>query len=750
MRIQQDSPDQERSIEGTVAEIVFRNQENGYTVLTLNDNNDTTVVGTLPFLSPGELIRFNGRWTSHPDYGRQFTAEGYEYLTPQTEMAIEHYLSGGLISGVGPVLARRLVARFGLDTLQVLQNNPDLAAHVKGISRSKAVKIADQLREKKDFQDLVLFLYPLGIGTGKALRIFRKYGTESIQSISENPYRLADDIFGIGFLTADRLARQLGLNPKSVQRIKSGLRFVLTQAANQGHTYLPETVWIQQTEKLLQTEMDRPQLIEDCLAGDPTMKRIQIKPGDRRGVLTALLRSEKQSAMQLKILLRTPPLVYAQLCNLQQAADAVEDSSAKRNLTLSSEQRDGLILALRESVSILTGGPGTGKTTILRLLCDCMESQSARILLAAPTGRAARRLSESTGRPAQTLHRLLNLQYVPDNDPFMPYSACSDQPLEADLVIVDEASMIDVFLFDSLIQSIRPGCRLLLVGDADQLPSVGAGDVLRDLIDSGQVPTARLTRVYRQAEESLIIQNAHRINQGLWPQLDQTKDSSFLFIAKENAETIADAVARLIEKILPETYGLDPLQDVFVLTPTRKGSSGTHALNQRLQRSLLPPQANREGLTAHGCFFGLADRVMQTRNNYELVSRSGHDQETGVFNGEIGTVIAVDQASESLQVCFDDDRIVTYDRASLDDLELAYAMTVHKSQGSEYSVVILAVAPGPPQLLTRNLLYTAITRARDKLFLVAPKRVIEQMLANRSSLNRWTFLAELLQTDFGS
>lgn len=737
-------------LEGVVFEIIFRNDLNGYTVLLLDHDDGPTVVGTLPYLTPGERVRFYGHFTEHPDYGRQFSADHYELMAPRTVEAIEQYLSGGLIKGIGKILAHRLVSEFGPDTLDVLQNQPDRAACVKGISLNKALDISRQLNEKKDFQDLLLFLAPLGIGSGKALRIFKRYGKDSIRMISENPYRLADEVFGIGFLTADRLAIKLGLDPESPARLSSAVRYVLTQAALAGHTYLPAPILFRLTEELIKIPISDPDaLLNVCLM----QKQVILVGGEskketgQRVALPSLYETELIAARRLQLLLESKNQNNVLFPNSKEAERAVAEACQHLALTLADEQKKALLLALTEPVAILTGGPGTGKTTILRLLCDCLEAKKKQVLLAAPTGRAAKRLSEATGRQAKTLHRLLNLQFIrEEGEQALSYQAIPDKTLEADLVIVDEASMIDVFLLRSLLEAIKPGTSLLFVGDADQLPSVGPGYVLRDLIKSEMIPTARLTKVFRQSAESLIIRNAHRIHAGRWPVLDQSHDSQFLFIPREDSEGIAKAVIRLVQDILPTEYRLDPLRDVFVLTPTHKGPAGTQALNQVLQQVLLPPPGKRSYLRSHGRIFGVGDKVMQMRNNYELAWYLIDDPKQkgmGVFNGETGTILAVDDL-DRVQVLFDDDRVVFYDQAGLLDLELAYAITIHKSQGSEYPVVVLAIAPGAPQLLSRNLLYTAVTRARQKLLLVSSRKVIGQMLANDRAQNRYTFLKDLL------
>jgi exodeoxyribonuclease V alpha subunit len=749
-------------LEGIVEDIIFRNESNGYSVVTMSGPEERIAVGILPYLSPGESVRMYGIWTDHPDYGRQYQVDRYELVAPHTREAILDYLCSGLIKGIGERTAQRLVKQFGDETLEILRVHPEKVAMLKGIGAAKAAKIAEQLQEKKDFQDLVLLLRPLGIGTGKILRIYQQYGREAMQLISENPFRLADEIYGIGFLTADKLARDLGLDPQSPGRVACALRYVLSQAISGGHTYLPIDQLLTGASQLLDLPLtDR----HPALAGLEADSQIVLlgrqfgDPEDRRAALGILVTVEKLAAERLVSLLKTAPSRFPELAIPTYAAEIIRGSCASQQMELAPEQESALLEALRQPVLIMTGGPGTGKTTIIKLLCDCLESRGGRVLLAAPTGRAARRMTEATGVEAKTLHRLLEIQFSPD-DSRQGYSRrpVSVAKLDCDLLIVDEASMIDVFLFKILIDSVSPGTRLVLVGDADQLPSVGPGYVLKDLIDSQRIPVARLTRIFRQSSQSLIIRNAHRIHDGLWPELDQSRDSHFLFVAKEKAEEVAAATLRLCSEILPLQYNCDPLRDVQVLTPSHKGPAGTVMLNRQLQDALRlrtgslvagkPQPVEDETIEAHGCRFGVGDKVMQNRNNYDLSWRLQADPETtgsGVFNGETGTVSYVDAESGCLEALFDDDRLITYDRQNLEDLELAYAITIHKSQGSEYPVVVLAIPAGAPRLLTRNLLYTAVTRARQKLLLVTSRRTLAAMLANNQAYTRYTLLKDWLQ-----
>ena len=778
------APGPEVILKGQVEEIIFENEANGYKVLAISGDEAFIAVGNMPGTSLGELIELTGTWVDHPTYGQQLKVQSFRPIMPDSEDAIYHYLCSGLIKGIGPRTAARLLSLFGARTLAVLRDEPEKVARIKGIGTRKAQRIAAQIAEKLEYQDLVLLLSPHGIGTGLVFRIFREWGAGAAARIRANPYDLADEIDGIGFLTADKIARALGLSTADPARLASGLQYQLTQAVYDGHTWLPPHDLLATAADLvgqpstvlapvLEQMTAETRLIAFNLPGDPVSSAapqlpVTSPPETKTGVALPLYyQIEKSAARRLAQLLKTPPSRYVDWQDLATARRILHESSQSIGLELAPEQEEALIMALQQPFAVLTGGPGTGKTTIIRALTECLKRHGGRVLLAAPTGRAARRLQELTGCPAQTLHRLLALPFAGQaaGDPALNWlSAPAESPLQCDLLVVDEISMLDIVLFRSLLEAIVPGTRVLLVGDADQLPAIGPGRVLQDLLESEAVPAVRLTRIFRQSNLSLIVRNAHHILNGEKLEMDQSFDSHFLFVAKEEADAMGQAAIKLVRDVLPNQYGFDPLRDVQVLTPSHKGPAGTVALNQALQRPAAEVDED-EAIVAHGVRFSVGDKVMQLKNQYELAWSVDTDDHQptglmfakttavpqtgkGVFNGEVGQVVSLDPEEDELTVLFDDGRRVTYDRGALEDLDLAYAITVHKSQGSEYPVVVLVVPPTAPRLLTRNLLYTAVTRARQKLLLVTSRRILQMMLGNRQDTHRYTLLAQHLRTDF--
>ena len=763
-------PESEFTLQGQIEEVIFENEASGYRVLAISGTENFIAVGLFPSVTPGELVELTGEWVEHPKHGRQFKVSHCKLVLPDGEDAIYHYLSSGLIKGIGPRTAARLISEFGARTLEVLRHEPEKVARIKGIGARKAERIAAQLAEKLEYQELVLFLSPHGVGTGLIFRIFRTWGSLAVDRIRNNPYDLAEDIDGIGFLTADRIALSLGIAPDHPERLAGALKYQQLQAVYQGHTWLSRDDLLWQSAQMLdRAPADLEPVLEeliltgqlvafDDLAGSATSGLrafAPLLPGDvpvtgYRLALPIYYQMEKSAARRLISLLETPPSRFASWQEETTAEAVITNTSRELGLELAPEQFLALKMALGQPFSILTGGPGTGKTTIIRVLTDCFRRKEGKVLLAAPTGRAARRLSELTGCPAQTLHRLLALPFGGQSGQSDGAAAWMDMSgdvsLNCDLLVVDEVSMLDIVLFRSLLDAVIPGTRVLLVGDADQLPAIGPGQVLWDLLSSSCVPAVRLTQVFRQSAQSLIVRNAHLILRGQKLELDQSFASNFIFVVKDQADAMAQAVVKLYTDILPNQYGFDPQRDVQVLTPSHKGPAGTVALNQTLQ-SL---DDEDTAIVAHGVRFGLGDKVMQMKNQYELgwslVSPEPDkpDKGKGVFNGEAGLVTDMDPEEDELTVLFDDGREVQYDRGALEDLDLAYAITIHKSQGSEYPVVILVIPPTAPRLLTRNLLYTAVTRAKQKLLLVTSRTLLASMLANNQANSRNTSLKEWL------
>ena len=719
--------------EGTVESIVYRNPENGWTVASVRldgSKGNISAVGVLPLLSVGEHAIFDGDLTEHPTYGRQIKATAYETTRPKTKSGVEKFLASGLIKGVREATAKQIVAYFGVRTLDVLESEPERLTEVPGIGAKKAAMIARSFAEQNGLRGAVIFLQEYGLSPAMAMRVYRAYGDTTELVLRTNPYRLADEIQGVGFRTADDIAMRMGFGRESEFRIRSGIRFVLSEAANgSGHMYLPRETLAEQACRVLNAEralVDRE--LSALLIGD---ELIAEKLGEEDAVyLPQYHRAECDTARRLvrqRKGIRTSKLSETAILS---QIEAYEES---QSVTLCAEQRAAVLAAVREGICVITGGPGTGKTTSINLIIRLLRKQGT-VELCAPTGRAAKRMSEATGCPARTLHRLL--EYSGEGKGFQ---RDEENPLDVDAVIVDEMSMVDIFLMRSLLRALRPGTRLIMVGDADQLPSVGAGNVLRDIIASEAVPVVRLTEIFRQAGESQIVVNAHRINRGEYPVI-RARQTDFFLERKETAVQASESAVALVKTRLPNYMGLDALRDIQVMAPMKRGEGGVYNLNLQLQAALNPPEPGKPELNHGQTVFRRGDKVMQVRNNYDLSWERDGEEGDGVFNGDIGYVIAVDRRARVLTVEFDDGRVAEYDEGLLDDLELAYCMSVHKSQGSEFDAVVLPLISGPPMLMTRNLLYTAVTRAKRLVVIVGRESCVRQMVDNNHIMRRYSAL----------
>lgn len=738
-------------LEGYVEHIVYRNEENGYSVLNLvSEGNEITVVGSFHYLSEGELLELTGDYTEHPLYGEQFQAESFEVKAPKDVMAIERYLGSGAIKGVGAALAARIVRRFGKDTFAVMEREPERLAEIKGISERKAREIGEQLEEKRELRQAMMFLQGYGISVNLSVKIYQKYGQEIYRMIKENPYRLADEMEGIGFRTADEIAKRVGIREDSDFRIRSGILYALLQGAAEGHTCLPMSVLLSKTVELLGGVP--PEAVE---------KHLMDLSIDRRIVRKSLTGSdgEKHTFVYASAYYHAELSVAAMLHQLKLSLEVTESEIRTRlgriehqaDIALDEHQKEAVAAAVRNGLLILTGGPGTGKTTTINAMIKYFEMEGLDIFLAAPTGRAAKRMTEATGCEAQTIHRMLELSGGPENSSGRAMFARNEEnPLEADVIIIDEMSMVDIHLMQALLKAVIPGTRLILVGDVNQLPSVGPGSVLQDLIRSKAFPVVRLTRIFRQAAQSDIIVNAHKINRGEQVALDN-KSRDFFFLRRQDSNVILRVVLALVQEKMPK-YVQAQISDIQVLTPMRKGALGVENLNQVLQRYLNPPSADKEEKEHGKGLLRTGDKVMQIRNNYQLEwevrNRFGIavDRGLGVFNGDMGMIRSINSFAEELTVEFDEGRMVSYPFKQLDELELAYAITVHKSQGSEYPAVVIPLLAGPRPLMNRNLLYTAVTRARSCVTLVGSAEVFQMMVENETEQKRYTGLSEIIES----
>ncbi len=730
-------------VDGVLERITYANEDNGYTVARVDTGRGggdlLTVVGALLGAQPGESLRMEGRWGSHPQYGKQFTVENYTTVLPATVQGIRRYLGSGLIKGIGPRIAERIVDHFGVDTLDVIEQDPARLVEVPGLGPKRTKLIGAAWEEQKAIKEVMLFLQGVGVSTSIAVRIYKSYGDASISVVKNEPYRLAADVWGIGFLTADRIARSVGIPHDSPERVKAGLQYALSQSSDQGNCFLPEQQLITEAVKLLQVDTG---LVIECLdelvKEEGVVRETVPGPGgeeDVQGVyLVPFHRAEVSLAAQLLRLLRTE----------RDRMPAFQDVDWGRALSwlgertgaeLAPEQEQAVRLALTEKVAVLTGGPGCGKSFTVRSIVELARAKRAKVVMAAPTGRAAKRLAELTGAEASTVHRLLELK--PGGD--AAYDR--DRPLDADLVVVDEASMLDLLLANKLAKAVPPGAHLLLVGDVDQLPSVGAGEVLRDLLaEGGPVPAVRLTRIFRQARQSGVVTNAHRINSGVQP-LTQGLADFFLF-AEDDTEAAGRLTVDVAARRIPAKFGLDARRDVQVLAPMHRGPAGAGALNGLLQEAVTPGRPGLAEKRFGGRTFRVGDKVTQIRNNYE----KGRN---GVFNGTVGVVTALDVVEQRLTVLTDEDEEVPYDFDELDELTHAYAVTIHRSQGSEYPAVVIPVTTGAWMMLQRNLLYTAVTRAKKLVVLVGSRKALGQAVRTVSAGRRCTALDHRLHGRVG-
>ncbi len=725
---------EERSlIEGTVESVIYQNQENGYTVLRLDggEGQTLTVVGCMPGVAPGEGIAVEGTWTRHASYGEQFKAEAVERRTPAGTKAIFDYLSSGAVKGIGAATARRMVEEFGEETLTVLEEHPELLTQIRGITRKKALAMGENFRLQMGMRRLLEFLGEHEVPLQLAMPLYRKYGDRALEIIRGNPYLLVDGELGVEFSTADKLALSMGMEGDDPQRIEAGLLFELTHNLDNGHAFLPRRKLLPATAQLIELEGET-EALEDAL--EALLERgevIQETVANEEAVyLHDLYEAEQYVAFRLSEMARGEQVPPAGLDGL------IDRIQAEQGIVYAPQQRQAVELAAASQVMLLTGGPGTGKTTSLRGVLALFEQLGLETALAAPTGRAAKRLGELCGMEAATIHRLLETQYDPRSGRLV-FARDEDDPLRADAVIVDETSMVDILLMRGLLSALRPECRLILVGDPDQLPSVGPGNLFSDLIRSGVVPMVRLTEIFRQAAESAIVRNAHGVNRGELPDLRDNKHD-FFFLRRKDPARAAETIVELVQTRLPNNMGIPPEQ-IQVLSPTRKRVTGTAALNRAIQEAVNPPAPDRPERRFGEYVFRQGDRVMQVRNNYDVIWKDGLTTGMGVFNGDIGRIVEVDNRSELITVDFEG-RLVEYTPDMLGELEPAYAITVHKAQGSEYRAVILSVSDGAPVLLTRGVLYTAITRARELLILVGDEDVVARMTANDRQQRRYSGL----------
>ena len=722
-------------INGAVDRIIFRNEQNGYRVIELSVENElVTAVGMMPYISVGENVKLLGNFKSHPTFGEQFTVEACERSMPTTTAAILKYLSSGAIKGIGPSTACKLVERFGEKTLEVIEKNSEELTQIRGITKEKARKISEEFTKLFSIRELMIYLGKYGITPEEAIKIYKIYGQDAVKSINENPYLLCEEPLEISFERADKLAYSLEQPQENVCRIRAGIVYILAHNMNNGHTCLPKDKLLEAAANFLSIDLELAENTLKEVLDDGTLQQDIIN--EKEFIFTNKMHQiEVYSAGRLLMMLKFPP---QKIFGADKYIEAIEK---KHKITYAKLQKKAITMALEDGILILTGGPGTGKTTPLNAIIDILEKNGEKVCLAAPTGRAAQRMAAVTGREAKTIHRLLEVQWDTDDKP--TFKRNEKNLLECDAIILDELSMVDAALFEGVLRALPLGCRLILVGDSDQLPSVGAGNVLSDLIKSETIPMVELKEIFRQSLESLIVTNAHKIVNGELPELS-VRDNDFFFMNVNDPQTIIDTIRDLCTKRLPGTYGYSPLFDIQVIAPGKKGPLGTININKVLQEAINSPSNSKKEININGTIFREGDKVMQIRNNYNIIfAREDGSSGEGVFNGDIGILLTIDKEDSSLVVQFDD-KYAKYDLENASDLDLAYAITVHKSQGSEFEAVVMPVYFGAPQLYYRNLLYTAVTRAKSMIVMVGTAWTVKKMVENNKKTRRYSGLCNFL------
>lgn len=726
------------ALNGIVESIVFKSSDTGYTVIKFRENNIIhTAVGVLPHVKEGQNLKITGSWVNHSQFGKQFKVEECEEILPTSKDGIEKYLSSGIIQGIGPVTAKKIVNKFGEDTLNILDNNIERLKEIEGIGKKKLETIIESYREQRELKNITIFLQTHGLSVNQCLKIYKKYGASSVDTVKNNPYILCDEISGIGFKTSDKIARSLGIEIDSPFRIQSGIRYVINEFCANGHTFMPKDELIKEASNVLTVSGD---IIEENIKNAALDKKIKLeKVNDKEGVFTI-----PNYYCELGITNRILTLAISNFQDISVDVDhLILQFEKKNNITFAEFQKDAIISAFQNGIEIITGGPGTGKTTIIKCIIEIFETCGLKVLLGAPTGRAAKRMSESTGKEATTIHRMLDMGVFEKEESVFVTNA-EEHSLEADVVIIDEASMIDITLMNALLKSIKVGTRLIIVGDVDQLPSVGAGNVLNDFIESGFTKVVRLKEIFRQGKESMIVVNAHKINKGEMPKLNE-KGTDFFFIRNDIQEGILNTIIDLINTRLPKfNSNWDKSKSIQVLVPMKKGVLGVTNLNERIQNVLNPKAPYKKEKEFRSMVFREGDKVMQIKNNYSLkwtrIAGKGEHEGLGVFNGDMGFIESIDLEGKKLSIIFDDERRVIYDFMYLDELDLAYAITIHKSQGSEFPVVIIPAYMGAPLLMNRNLLYTGITRAKEMVVVVGIPKALKYMVDNTRSMERYSSL----------